>query len=413
MLPSFLLGAATALSLVWASNSLQKNKSRKPAKKSLPRKLGVDPPSSSSQNNEVMDSVDLDNRLLRKAEAVIRWRTSRLVLVIERCTSDHNYSAILRSAEALGIQYVYMIDPPIVDYDQLEDGEKAKTMSKADRDDLEARRLHHLFAQNATEWLEVKDFSSAEDCVAQLREEGYELWVTDLSQEAECLNNDSPKIPEKVALVMGTEAVGCSQYMLEQADKRVYLPLRGFADSLNLSVATALILHQLFLMDPTLIGAISEEEKLGLRTQWFTKLCQQRLLPAKEKKKRQRLITQVRQCETLHERSQDPSYVLQPEEKKKLEKWPDQQRQLDEIEAKIDPAKVKAAIQDWIDNPPEPMTDVRRADSHRACFVGKGTKKYHQQHWKDMAATANPHSHVMATASSIREKLQSGESATK
>ena len=360
-----------------------------------------------------MDSVDLDNRLLRKAEAVIRWRTSRLVLVIERCTSDHNYSAILRSAEALGIQYVYMIDPPIVDYDQLEDGEKAKTMSKADRDDLEARRLHHLFAQNATEWLEVKDFSSAEDCVAQLREEGYELWVTDLSQEAECLNNDSPKIPEKVALVMGTEAVGCSQYMLEQADKRVYLPLRGFADSLNLSVATALILHQLFLMDPTLIGAISEEEKLGLRTQWFTKLCQQRLLPAKEKKKRQRLITQVRQCETLHERSQDPSYVLQPEEKKKLEKWPDQQRQLDEIEAKIDPAKVKAAIQDWIDNPPEPMTDVRRADSHRACFVGKGTKKYHQQHWKDMAATANPHSHVMATASSIREKLQSGESATK
>jgi len=57
------------------------------------------------------------------------------------------------------------------------------------------------------------------------------------------------------------EAVGCSQYMLDQADLRVYLPLRGFADSLNLSVATALILHHLFVMDPTLVGAITEEEK--------------------------------------------------------------------------------------------------------------------------------------------------------
>jgi tRNA G18 (ribose-2'-O)-methylase SpoU len=395
------------LSLVLLSKAIQGQK-KKPTKTRAP--MGSSSKvSSSSSATEIMDSVDLDNRLIRKAEAVINWRTSRLVLVIERCTSDHNYSAILRSAEALGIQYVYMIDPPIVDYDLENDNGKAKTMTKADRDDLEARRLHHLFAQNATEWLQVKDFSNAEECVADLREKGYELWVTDLSQEAECLNNDSPAIPEKVALVMGTEAVGCSQYMLDQADKRVYLPLRGFADSLNLSVATALILHQLFLMDPTLIGAISEEEKLELRTEWFAKLCQQRLLPASEKKKRQRLLSHVRQCETLHERSQDPNYVMQAGEKKKLEKWPEYQKELAEIEAKIDPAKVKQAIQDWIDQPPEPLTDVRRVDSHRACFVGKGTKKYHKEHWKDMAATANPQSTNMATASSIREKLQQAD----
>ena len=45
-------------------------------------------------------------------------------------------------------------------------------------------------------------------------------------------------IPERMAIVFGSETVGCSDTMLKQADKRVYLPLHGFADSLNLSVST-------------------------------------------------------------------------------------------------------------------------------------------------------------------------------
>ena len=44
-------------------------------------------------------------------------------------------------------------------------------------------------------------------------------------------------IPESLAIVFGSESVGCSDTMLEAADKRVYLPLHGFADSLNLSVS--------------------------------------------------------------------------------------------------------------------------------------------------------------------------------
>lgn len=45
-------------------------------------------------------------------------------------------------------------------------------------------------------------------------------------------------IPERMAIVFGSETVGCSDTMLKEADKRVYLPLHGFADSLNLSVST-------------------------------------------------------------------------------------------------------------------------------------------------------------------------------
>eukprot|EP00536_Pseudo-nitzschia_multiseries_P012224 jgi/Psemu1/207974/e_gw1.454.5.1 len=308
--------------------------------------------------------------MLRKAEAVIQWRTSRLILVVERCTNDHNYSAILRTAEALGIQTVYMIDPPQI----------TRTP-----EEIEQRRLHHLFAQNATEWLTVRDFASSEDCVACCREEGYKLWVTDLSQEAEALdiyNPQSNAVPEKIALVLGTEAVGASTYMLEQADKRVYLPLRGYADSLNLSVATALITQALFFIDPSLIGAMSEEERKDLRTAWFTKLAQQRILSSTQKKNRKKLAGQIKKCETIYKRTkEDPDYHIQASEQKKLDEWSNYKRELEALDALIDPMKVQKAVQEWIDNPPEALTDLRRADTHRVCFVGKNTRDFHKEHW--------------------------------
>lgn len=363
----------------------------------------------------LMDSMDLDHRLLRKAEAVLQWRTTRLVLVVERCTNDHNYSAILRTAEALGIQMVYMIDPPEVMDDEIPSVEdptlnqqQRRQLSVATPEEIEARRQHHLFARKATEWLTVKDFATSQDCVEELRQLGYQVWVTDLSQEAECLTLTSPQVPQKVALVMGTEAVGCSQYMLDQADKRVYLPLRGFADSLNLSVATALILHQLFIMDPTLIGATTTpNEKLELRKAWFSKLCQQRILTSSQRKHRQKLQSLLKKCQVIYERSQQPkARKLQPSEQKKLDEWDSYKQQLEELEALVDPVKIQAAVEEWVRNPPAPLTDVRRADEHRVCYVGKNTKALHEEDWKDMVATNNAPSLHLSSAAAFRDKVQ-------
>lgn len=189
----------------------------------------------SGEECEVMDRPDLDMRLLRKAEAVIQGRTDKLLIVVERCTNDHNYSAILRTAEALGIQHCWIIDPPIID--QTETGVvktnsgKSVTVSTLE---AEERAKHRLFAKNAQEWLTVRMFSSTPDCLEALRKEGYTIWVTDLSQEAESLSDISPPLPEKIAIVMGTEAVGCSQIMLDGADTRVYLPMVGFAGAVFL-----------------------------------------------------------------------------------------------------------------------------------------------------------------------------------
>ena len=106
-------------------------------------------------------------------------------------------------------------------------------------------REHIAYAERMAKWLELRFFESSEACVAALRADGRDIWVTDLSQAAVCFTNARMRLPKRLAVVIGTESTGCSPTMLAAADKRIYLPLHGFADSLNLSVAAALLLQRL------------------------------------------------------------------------------------------------------------------------------------------------------------------------
>lgn len=64
-----------------------------------------------------------------------------------------------------------------------------------------------------------------------------------------------------------------------------FMCLRGFADSLNLSVATALVTQQLFHLCPEIIGDMTIEERQRKRIKWFTKLATQRIMSRAENKR--------------------------------------------------------------------------------------------------------------------------------
>eukprot|EP00729_Bicosta_minor_P008808 gene8808-30550_t len=251
----------------------------------------------------LFDSVGSADRILRKAETVLQRRTSRIIIVVEKCSLDHNHSAIIRTAEALGVQHLWLIDPPSA-------AAAAAARQKAWEADQAEKKKHAQFARMAQQW-----------------EDKRTIWVTDLSQQAECLTVDPAygedalrTIPERMAIVFGSETVGCSDTMLKQADKRVYLPLHGFADSLNLSVSTALVLQQLFIMAPDAVGDMPEAEKVVLRRAWYASLA----------------------------RDQD---------------------QLDQYMRRLD-------------NPPAPFGDMRRADGHRTGWRRK-TDKANMAHVAD------------------------------
>jgi tRNA G18 (ribose-2'-O)-methylase SpoU len=411
---SFCLGIATALASIYVYDAFLRRRKGQQSNDShsTPPKKTVN----TTHPELLMDTPDLDLRLIRKAEAVIMGRTDKVVVVVERCTSDHNYSAILRTTEALGIQTCYIIDPPpetfcqadgavvaaIEDDDEQPANKKARPI-KLTESEQKAHAAHRLFAQNATEWLTIHEYATTAECLQALKQDGYAVWVTDLSQEAVPLLaehvGEQDCMPEKVAIVMGTEAVGCSQEMLEAASLRVYLPLAGFADSLNLSVATAMIIQRVFMLAPHYAGSMDESQRIALRQAWFPKLARQRLMSSSDKRRCKILKSLIHKGEKIQQKGDS----LSVEQQKKIDLIPQYMAELQALEDKANFQQAESAVAHLVDNPPAPLTDLRRADSHRVTFVGKKTKKNNEGNWKNMVATNNTGSEHMTTAAYFRE----------
>ncbi|MDP7063047.1 MAG: RNA methyltransferase [Planctomycetota bacterium] len=191
-------------------------------------------------------------RRLRRAEAVLRQRSGRILLVLERHTDLHNQMAVLRTAEAMGLVYVWLVDDAVQDQLPL---------------------LKKSVTKGAHGWLEIRTFEDTAECIEALRDEGWSIWATDLSAEAVVASNvNLAPLPEKVAIVMGRESDGVSEEMLQAADKRIFLPMYGFTESFNLSVATGMLLQRLFDICPEAHGNLTADQRNTIRASWYSKL---------------------------------------------------------------------------------------------------------------------------------------------
>eukprot|EP01060_Flectonema_neradi_P008831 TRINITY_DN1631_c10_g1_i1.p1 TRINITY_DN1631_c10_g1~~TRINITY_DN1631_c10_g1_i1.p1 ORF type:complete len:320 (+),score=46.05 TRINITY_DN1631_c10_g1_i1:46-1005(+) len=213
----------------------------------------------------VSDAVDNEEPVrLRRAEKVLQSRIGNITLVLEKCSNEFNAQAVLRTAEAMGVQNVYLVRP---------------TLPKRPANQQKKRRGQEFewgegigVTSGCERWLSLKYFQTTKECIETLKKEGHTIWSTDLSPEAVCLDNDfrsnyDCSLPGKLALVMGSEAEGVSPEMLEVSELRVYLPMHGFTDSFNVGVASALAIHTVI----DLVGReqLPEVEMKELRSKWM------------------------------------------------------------------------------------------------------------------------------------------------
>jgi len=136
--------------------------------------------------------------------------------VVEALHHRHNISAILRTCDALGIHHVHLVA-----------GRRFKVSQGA--------------ARGAERWLQLHRHRTTPDAIAELRAEGLRIYVADLAEGA--VTPEGLPIDEPVALWFGAELVGVSDEARAAADGVVTLPMHGFAQSLNVSVAAALALR--------------------------------------------------------------------------------------------------------------------------------------------------------------------------
>lgn len=159
---------------------------------------------------------------------VISQRTYTVVPVVEGVYDMGNVSAVMRSAEALGYQSVHVV----------ESAEQLKTSSRT--------------TQGSDKWLDVFRWKSTPECLDDLRQKGYRIVVTHLEAAKPI---DDIDFTQPTALVFGNEAGGVSDEMLSGADERCIIPMVGFVESFNISVAAAVALYHAFRQRVDKLGA--------------------------------------------------------------------------------------------------------------------------------------------------------------
>jgi tRNA (guanosine-2'-O-)-methyltransferase len=150
---------------------------------------------------------------------VAATRSYEITTVCEGLYDRGNVSAVLRTAEGLGYPAVHIVDNQ--------------------PDFKPANRV----AQGADKWLDLWRYDAAEPCIERLRARGYRIVATHLEASRPLADFD---FTEPTALVFGNEHAGVSQAFLEAADARCIIPMPGFTQSFNISVAAAVSLYHAF-----------------------------------------------------------------------------------------------------------------------------------------------------------------------
>ena len=148
-------------------------------------------------------------------------REKSLVLILDSITDPHNVGAILRSCDQFGVDLVVM----------------------PERRSLRAPLENEVVARasaGASAWVPVSVVPNLVRVVEQLKDAGF--WV--YGADAGGTSATQMRFPEKMALIMGSEGAGISRLLEEHCDVVVSIPTCGRLDSLNVSVATGVLLYE-------------------------------------------------------------------------------------------------------------------------------------------------------------------------
>ena len=143
------------------------------------------------------------------------------VLMLDSIFDPHNMGAILRAAECFGIDLVI--------YSKNRGTDITPVVSKT--------------SAGASELVPLRRVSNLAETIAQFQKHDFWAYAADVGKDAQPLHQTN--FAEKTLLVMGSEGKGIQPLLLKKCDAKVYIPMKGRIDSLNVSQATAVLLSKI------------------------------------------------------------------------------------------------------------------------------------------------------------------------
>lgn len=202
----------------------------------------------------------MTDRRREKIDAVLADRQPELTVLAEHLHKPRNFSAIVRTCDAIGINEMHAVP-----------GE-------------EGLEIHWKTSQGAEKWMQVRAHQDLAGACRYLKGMGFQLVAAHLSAEAMDYRELDYTLP--TALVVGTELFGVSEQALALADHQVRIPMKGMTQSLNVSVACAIVLYEA-MRQRELVGMygkarLDRETMERQRFEWLhpalTRFCRERNL---------------------------------------------------------------------------------------------------------------------------------------
>lgn len=169
----------------------------------------------------------------QRADAVKAFRCKNLIAVIEDPSDIKNIGTVVRNANALGVEKVYVVDPRAALPDDWQDMRERKSLSKT--------------SVSAVKWTFVKRFDSTAQCLEHLEKRGFVSFVTSPHVKGKSnvyLHEGDYTEHTKLAVWFGNEKRGISALAVERAEMCVAVPMFGMIESLNLGTSSGIVLYE-------------------------------------------------------------------------------------------------------------------------------------------------------------------------
>ncbi len=164
------------------------------------------------------DLIDMTPERFQKIKAVLRKRQTDLTVIMDNIHKPHNFNAIVRTCDAIGIQDVQYV-PVTKGYRQL-----------------------NYYAKGSQKWVEAHQYKDFVTVADEFKGKGYQLLAAHFSDQA--VDYREIDYTQPTAVVMGTELEGISDETAAIVDQHIIVPMQGMVASLNVSVASAVILFE-------------------------------------------------------------------------------------------------------------------------------------------------------------------------
>ena len=154
----------------------------------------------------------------RRIEEVLKKRQPDLTVLLENVHKPHNLSAILRTCDAVGVLEAHAVNPTggVPTFNETSGG--------------------------SHKWVYLRVHPDIQTAIGHLRERGFRIYATALREDA--LDFREVDYTQPTAILLGAEKWGVSQEALALSHGAIKIPMLGMVQSLNVSVAAAVILFE-------------------------------------------------------------------------------------------------------------------------------------------------------------------------